>query len=199
MLKSKEQILECVRQLITEASEGDTNAWFEINRWVYARLQLDERRKKPRKVDLLNKQNGLCYYCDGEIKDIKGTDTHRIDESRWYDEGNVALVHRSCHPRSSGRTQVTFLNHHSSETKTVRSRKRVFDAFTRREFHGLHQCYLTLLREGQLEEMRKARKLAPFPQEDNFGYYRMRRFYPGRFIQEDDSGWDKIHSSIQSS
>jgi len=193
MLKSKEQILEYVRQLIAEASEGDVNAWFEINRWVYARLQLDERRKKPRKVDLFNKQHGLCYCCKGKINDIKGTD--RIDESQWYDEGNVALVHRSCHPRSSGRTQVTFLSLQSRKAKPTRSRKRVFDAVTRREFEGLHQCYLTLLREGQLEEMRKARKLAPFPQEDNFGYYRMRRFYPGRFIQEDDSRWDEIHSS----
>jgi hypothetical protein len=75
-----------------------------------------------------------------------------------------------------GEQELPSLSPQSRKAKPTRSRKRVFDAVTRREFEGLHQCYLTLLREGELEEMRRERKLAPFP-------------------QEDDSGWDKIHSS----
>jgi len=67
--------------------------------------------------------------------------------------------------------------------------KRVIDTRLRRTFPSLNQCYLTLLREGHLEEMRAAGRLAPIPEEDNFGYYKMRRFYPGRFVQEDDQGW----------
>ena len=67
--------------------------------------------------------------------------------------------------------------------------KKVKDTWTCRIFPALNQCYLTLLREGQLEEMRRAGKLASNPEEDNFGYYKMRRFYPGRFVQEDDLSW----------
>lgn len=80
-----------------------------------------------------------------------------------------------------------------TRTKNPTPRKGVFDTATGRIFLGLHQCYLTLLREGELEEMRRAGKLASFPEEDNFGYYKMRRFYPGRFVQEDDSRWGEIH------
>jgi len=67
--------------------------------------------------------------------------------------------------------------------------KRVIDTKTGREFMALNQCYLTLLREGELEEMLRAGKLADNPEEDRFGWFKMRRFYPGRFVQEDDTAW----------
>ena len=35
--------------------------------------------------------------------------------------------------------------------------------------------------------MRRAGKLKDNPEEDKFGYYSMRKFYPGRFVQEDDT------------
>jgi len=35
--------------------------------------------------------------------------------------------------------------------------------------------------------MRRAGKLKDNPEEDTFSYYRMRRFYPSRFVQEDDT------------
>ena len=70
--------------------------------------------------------------------------------------------------------------------------KKVKDTWSCRIFPALNQCYLQLLREGQLEEMRAAGKLGPFPEEDNFGYYKMRGFYPGRFIQEDDPRWPEV-------
>ena len=67
--------------------------------------------------------------------------------------------------------------------------KEVIDTRSGRIFPALNQCYLTLLREGELEEMRRAGKLKDTPEEDSFGYYRMRRFYPGRFVQQDDTSW----------
>ena len=75
-------------------------------------------------------------------------------------------------------------------------RKRVIDTHLCRLFPALNQCYLTLLREGHLEEMRAAGRLAPIPEEDNFGYYKMRRFYPGRFVQEDDQGWQAAYHLV---
>ena len=99
-LKSKEEILEQTRRLIQIASQGDPDAWFEINQWVYARLQLDERRKKPKKSDLYNKQRGLCHLCKKEIEDLKEADIHRLDDTKWYDDDNSVLVHRICHQRT---------------------------------------------------------------------------------------------------
>jgi hypothetical protein len=75
--------------------------------------------------------------------------------------------------------------------------KRVKDTRSCRIFPSLNQCYLTLLREGQLEEMRTAGRLAPNPEEDNFGYYKIRWFYPGRFVQEDDLAWREVCQSSE--
>ncbi|MDP6543487.1 MAG: hypothetical protein QGH60_05805 [Phycisphaerae bacterium] len=38
------EILENVRQLIAEYSVGDPDKWWNANRFVFARLMLDERR-----------------------------------------------------------------------------------------------------------------------------------------------------------
>ena len=94
------QILKQVRSQIKEVAEGNPNDWFKINRYVYARLLLDERKGKPKKTDLFDKQKGICWICKKRIDNIKDTDTHRINEELGYDdEGNVVLVHRSCHQR----------------------------------------------------------------------------------------------------
>ncbi len=94
------QILNQTRSQIKEAASGNSDAWFKINRYVYARLLGDERKKKPKKVDLFDKQRGICWICYGRIDKIKETDTHRIDEKLGYDDvDNVVLVHRSCHQR----------------------------------------------------------------------------------------------------
>ena len=99
-LKSEEEILEQTRKLIQIASQGDPDAWFEINRWVYTRLQLDERRKKPKKSDLYNKQRGLCHLCKKDPLDLKEADIHRLDDTKWDDDDNSVLVHRICHQRT---------------------------------------------------------------------------------------------------
>ena len=94
------QILEQVRSQIKEVAGGKPNDWFKINRYVYARLLLDERKRKPKKTDLFDKQKGLCWICKERIDNIKDTDTHRINEELGYDDANnVVLVHRSCHQR----------------------------------------------------------------------------------------------------
>jgi len=75
--------------------------------------------------------------------------------------------------------------------------KRVIDTKTKQIYKGLNLCYKALLRNGSLEEMRRAGKLAEIPEEDNFGYYKMRRFFPGRFIQEGEEEWQKKISDIK--
>ena len=92
------QILERVRSQIKEAAGKNSDDWFKVNRYVYARLLGDERKKKPKKADLFDKQKGFCWLCKERIDKIKDTDTHRIDEQLGYGHAdNVVLVHRTCH------------------------------------------------------------------------------------------------------
>ena len=94
------KILDNVRQQIKKAAVEDSDNWFKINRYVYTRLQADERKTKPKKVDLFDKQKGICWYCKERIDSIKDTDTHRLDEKLGYGQADqVVLVHRSCHQK----------------------------------------------------------------------------------------------------
>ena len=92
------QILEQLRKQIKAAAGENSVDRFKINRYVYARLQGDEKKKKPKKADLFDKQKGFCAICKKRISNIKDTDTHRINDKLGYDDiNNVELVHRSCH------------------------------------------------------------------------------------------------------
>ncbi len=94
------KILKLARSRIKESSHGNGDDWFKINRYVYSRLLLDERKKKPKKIDLFDRQKGICWICNEHIDNIKDTDTHRVNEKMGYDDmSNVVLVHRSCHQR----------------------------------------------------------------------------------------------------
>jgi hypothetical protein len=68
-------------------------------------------------------------------------------------------------------------------------KKRVLDVQNCRLFSGLNVSYKWMLRNGHLEGMRRAGKLAQTPEEDNFGYFKMRRYFPRRFVQEDEEGF----------
>jgi hypothetical protein len=92
------KILEHTRKLIMEAAGLSVDDWFYINRFVYARLQLEERAQKPAKTALFRKQDGKCYLCKKPIENLKVADIHRLNEGKWYlEEGNAVLVHRTCH------------------------------------------------------------------------------------------------------
>lgn len=76
----------------------------------------------------------------------------------------------------------------------------VIDTHLGREFTSLKKCYYTLLREGHLEQMRAAGKLADYPEEDSYGYYRVRRFYPGRFVErdpDDPTSWEAARQQLE--
>jgi hypothetical protein len=95
------KIFEHAKTLIMEASGSSADDWFYVNRFVYVRLQLEERSKKPKKRALFRKQSGKCYLCKEPIENLKDTDIHRLNEKKWYlEEGNAVLVHRTCHQQS---------------------------------------------------------------------------------------------------
>ena len=102
-IKAK-HILDQTRNQIRKAADGSPDDRFKINRYVYARLMQDERKRKPKKADLFDRQKGICWICKERIDSIKDTDTHRINEELGYDDANnVVLVHRSCHQRMQAR------------------------------------------------------------------------------------------------
>jgi len=97
-----DEILSHTRALIREYAGKDPDKWFYANRFVYARLQLDERAAKPAIKKKLLASTPFCYVC-GEAVESKGTDVHRIDAGRGYTLENCALLHPKCHQELSRR------------------------------------------------------------------------------------------------
>ena len=96
---AERKLLNRIRQMIKKTSGPDYDRWFRINRYVYARLQLDERKTKSLiKKALLGSAMGLsCGHCGEEFKNPKGVDLHRINAAKGYHRGNCMLLHPWCH------------------------------------------------------------------------------------------------------
>ena len=57
------RILERVRKDIRGAAKGDSDELFYLNRFVFSRLQLDERKIKEPIKEKLMKENVMCKHC----------------------------------------------------------------------------------------------------------------------------------------
>jgi uncharacterized protein with PIN domain len=94
-------ILERTRQEITEAAGADPLAEFSIRRYIYIRLQYDERgnpaQRKKLKMKLFDKQLGRCPLCQEPLIALNGAELHRTQASTGYTEDNTTLVHPACH------------------------------------------------------------------------------------------------------
>ena len=94
------EILEATRRAISECAGGDPDKSFYVNRFVFARLQLDERRTKTQiKKELLEADNPSCGYsgCGKSIGSKRGVHLHRRDTTRGYSRENCVLMHGECH------------------------------------------------------------------------------------------------------
>jgi 5-methylcytosine-specific restriction endonuclease McrA len=93
-----DRILRQTRQLITEAASDDVVLRFKINRWVYSRLQQDEKQKKtPLKKSLWDAGVHACQRCGKPFASLRGVHLHRIDASKNYYDGNCQLLCSICH------------------------------------------------------------------------------------------------------
>jgi hypothetical protein len=94
-------ILDVTRQAIREFAGQDSDKWFYANRFVSARLQLDERRTKVQiKKDLLDTQPRCAYEgCNLAFDGKRGIHLHRIDGTRGYTRENCVLMHDECHTK----------------------------------------------------------------------------------------------------
>ena len=101
-----QKILEKTRGLIRQYANGNEDKWFYANRFVFARLAIDERKTKAKiKKNLLN-SGAKCNFCDKEFKSKKNVHIHRIDSDKGYTKHNCSLMHPECHEK-----------HHAKSTK----------------------------------------------------------------------------------
>ena len=95
-----DDILNHARVMIREIANDHEDFEFKLNRWVYARLQPDERKKKgPVKRELWEMGAKSCGDCRKRFRVIKGVEIHRKDPKRAYSVDNCELLCRGCHQK----------------------------------------------------------------------------------------------------
>ena len=92
-----DEILEHTRRLIAEHAGDDPDKWWYANRYVFARLQLDERKTKRDIKQRLLDSGVSCHQCGQPFETRKGIHFHRLDGDQGYRDGNCALMHPQCH------------------------------------------------------------------------------------------------------
>jgi hypothetical protein len=91
------EILELARVLIREHASGDPDKWWYANRFVYARLQLDERKTKTDIRRQMLDAGRKCHRCRKPFKANESVHLHRVDSDKCYSKDNCVLMHRDCH------------------------------------------------------------------------------------------------------
>ena len=95
-------VLRHVRFVLDCAAKDDVDLRFKLNRWVFARLQLDERKaKRPIKEELWEIGDRSCHKCHKAFPSLKGVELHRLDPNTGYSLENCVLLHKSCHQKIS--------------------------------------------------------------------------------------------------
>ena len=92
-----EQILNNTRHLIKDEAAGDADRWFYMNRHVFARLALDERKTKTAIKRRLLESNVPCHACRKPFETRIDVHLHRLDRARGYSDDNCVLMHALCH------------------------------------------------------------------------------------------------------
>jgi hypothetical protein len=94
-----DNVLKWAQRKIKDAARDDEDKWFLINRWVYARLQKDERSmKKPIKNKLFT-ENPKCNRCKKKFNTIRDVHLHRNEKNKGYSEDNCVLLCKDCHDK----------------------------------------------------------------------------------------------------
>lgn len=97
---SGDHLLKQIRFVLDEFCGDDERLRFKVNRWVFSRLLIDERKaKKPIKEHLWNIGSKRCTDCGRAFESIKGVEIHRIDRHQVYSIENCVLLCRPCHAK----------------------------------------------------------------------------------------------------
>ena len=92
-----EQILNKVRELIIQHYGDDPDKRWYANRYIFARLALNERKTKTGIKNRLFEANARCHECGRTFGERKGVHLHRLNEAKAYSDRNCVLMHRDCH------------------------------------------------------------------------------------------------------
>ena len=93
------EILKRTREMISEHAGGDADKWWYANRFVFARLQLDERKTKTSVKRKLLDASRPCHACGEPFESKRDIHLHRLDGSKAYSDANCVLMHAECHRR----------------------------------------------------------------------------------------------------
>ena len=85
------EILETARESIRAYAGDDPDKWFYANRYVFARLQLDERKTKSALKRHLLEADSPCAYCGKTFDTKTGLHLHRPDNNKGYRLKNAVL------------------------------------------------------------------------------------------------------------
>lgn len=94
------EILEEVRRLVAEKSSGDAELAWAMRRYIYIRLQHDERgnpmQRKILKLKKMVSQHGACALCGCRLPE-RGAELDRAETMKGYTEENTRLLCHDCH------------------------------------------------------------------------------------------------------
>lgn len=93
------QILRETRERIAIVTNSDAGLEWAMRRYIYIRLQHDERgtpmERRALKAKLIVKQNSVCALCGERLPD-KGAVLDRLEAMKGYTEDNTRLLCPSC-------------------------------------------------------------------------------------------------------
>ena len=93
------QLLVEFRRKLNELSSNDASLEWAMRRYIYIRLEHDERGKpterKLLKAKLTMRQHGKCACCSRDLPQ-KGTVLDRLEAMKGYTEENTRLLCPSC-------------------------------------------------------------------------------------------------------
>jgi len=95
------EILDRIRELITKATQEDSELAFALRRYICRQLTFDEKGKpaqrKKLKYSKLLKQGGKCAECGKQFLEGEEPELDRFDAMKGYTDENTRLVCHECH------------------------------------------------------------------------------------------------------
>ena len=94
---TEQEILDQTRALIRQLAGDDPDKWWYANRFVFARLSLDERKTKTHIKKRLLDSKVACHACGRGFDSRTNVHLHRLDDTKGYSDTNCVLMHADCH------------------------------------------------------------------------------------------------------
>jgi predicted metal-binding protein len=124
---TEKEILAEAREKILKHAGGDPDKWWYANRFVFARLQLDEHKTKTAIKRKLLVADTPCHGCGKRFDPKRDIHLHRLDGDKGYNDANCVLMHPECHRRVSASRRKEVEKPSGREPTVVKWSKRYDD------------------------------------------------------------------------